>query len=71
MGFILNLKINAKNLPFIGFWNPSCVRRSVPAHAYIKPTYAGFGLHTQVKGFLGLLLSKKDLFAYKNLYFPF
>ena len=39
VGFIPNLNINVENLPFIGFYNPSCVRRSMPAYACLRPAY--------------------------------
>ena len=60
VGFIVvpNININAKNLPFIGFWNPSYVRKSVPIFACIRLAYVGYGLCTQAKYFLGLLFSK-------------
>ena len=41
--FVPNLNINAKNLSFIGFWNPRCVCRSMPTYACIRPAYAGLG----------------------------
>ena len=60
VGFVAvpNININAKNLSFIGFWNPSYVRKSMPIFACIRPAYAGSGLCTQAKYFLGILFSK-------------
>ena len=40
VGFVPNLKINAKILPYLYFWNPlyvqdcACVRRLIPACVY-------------------------------------
>ena len=39
VGFIPNLNINIENLSFIGFYNPSCVCRSMLAYACLRPAY--------------------------------
>ena len=65
--FIPNLSFNAKNLPFIALWNPSNVRRSMPAYACVRPAYAYTCMHTQAKGFLGLYFPKINLFAHKTI----
>ena len=63
--------IIAENLHFLCFWNPSCVRRSVPV-------YACFGSRSQavthVRGpmaTLVILFQKIDFCSFKMLYFPF
>ena len=35
VGFVPNLNINAENLPFKDFWNPSCVHRPVLVYTYV------------------------------------
>ena len=63
--------IIAKNLYFLCFWNPSCVRRNVPA-------YTCFSLRTQamthvhrLRATLVILFPKIDFCSFKRLYFPF
>ena len=75
-GYSSHLKINLwvqnqVSTPFIALWNPSCVCRSLPVYACIKPMYAYACMRTQVEGFLGLYFPKIDLFAHKKLYFSF
>ena len=61
----------AENLHFLWFWNPSCVRRNVPA-------YACFGLRMQAtahirgpRATLVILFPKILFFSFKRLYFHF
>ena len=63
--------IIAKNLYFLCFWNPSCVRRNVPA-------YTCFSLRTQamthvhrLRATLVILFPKIDFCSFKRLYYPF
>ena len=57
--------IIAKNLFFICFWNPNCVRKNVPVYMSV---YAGHDSRTQGKSYFGHLIFQKYICAHLKCY---
>ena len=57
--------IIAKNLFFICFWNPNCVRKNVPVYMSM---YAGHDSRTQGKSYFGHLIFQKYICAHLKCY---
>ena len=63
--------IIVENLPFSCFWNPSCVRRSVPAYAYFGPCTQTAAHVRGPRATLVILFPKIDFCSFKSYIFHF
>ena len=60
--------IVAKNLSFLCFWKPSCIRRNVLAYACFGPAYTSRNPRMQVEGHFDHFISKNKFFAHLKGY---